>query len=125
MAGSIRAWRLPITNALFTGLAEAQPNPAIGLPQKSAQGTRAVRAQSDRKGLRRHRRLLCPSSASGSRDTQAIAARATGEAKTRADQDAKFIADALAAAERSSEKSFPQTPGYNLSVASASYRSST
>src|SRR5439155_7014646 len=49
--------------------------------------------------------------------TQAIAARATGEAKIRADQDAKFISDALASAERSSEEILNRKlPGYDMSV---------
>jgi len=49
--------------------------------------------------------------------TQAIAAHASGEARVRADQDAKFISDALASAEKSSEEILNRKlPGYDMTV---------
>src|SRR5436305_10321122 len=102
--------------ALFTGLAEAQPNPAVALFKKVLKEPELAAINQIAKDYAALGVSL-PKLRQRQQETQAIAARASGEAKTRADQDAKFISDALAAAERSSEEILARKlPGSNMSV---------
>jgi len=103
-------------NILFAALAEAQPNGAIALLKK-------VLKEPELAALRQIAQdyaalgVSLPKLRAQQQRIQAIIARATGEAKTRAEEDAKFISDALASAERSSDEIISRKlPGYDMSV---------
>ncbi|HEV8378080.1 MAG TPA: hypothetical protein VGP99_04465 [Tepidisphaeraceae bacterium] len=103
-------------NALFAALAEAQPNGAIALLKnvlKEPELAALRQIAQDYAALG----VSLPKLRQRQQETQGILARASGEAKTRAEQDAKFISDALASAERSSEEILARKlPGYNMTV---------
>src|SRR6266700_998951 len=103
-------------NALFAALAEAQPNGAIALLKKVLKEPELAALKQIAKDYAALGVSL-PKLRRRQQETQAILAHASGEAKTRAEQDAKFISDALAAAERSSDEILSRKlPGYDMSV---------
>ncbi|HEV8290881.1 MAG TPA: hypothetical protein VGP94_03125 [Tepidisphaeraceae bacterium] len=103
-------------NALFAALAAAQPNGAIALLKKVLKEPELAALKQiaqDYAALG----VSLPKLRQRQQETQAMVARSSGEAKTRAEEDAKFISDALASAERSSEETLARKlPGYNMSV---------
>ena len=103
-------------NALFAALAEAQPNGAIALLKKVLKEPELAALNQISKDYAALGVSL-PKLRQRQQETQAILAHATGEAKTRAEQDAKFISDALASAERSSDEILARKlPGYDMPV---------
>jgi hypothetical protein len=103
-------------NALFAALAEAQPNGAIALLKKMLKEPELAALNQLAKDYAALG-ISLPKLRQRQQETQAIAARAGGEAKARADEDARFISDALASAERSSREILDRKlPGYDMTA---------
>ncbi|HEV8605724.1 MAG TPA: hypothetical protein VGQ99_10180 [Tepidisphaeraceae bacterium] len=103
-------------SALFSALGEEQPNPAIALLKKvlkEPELTALKQINQDYAALN----VSLPKLRQRQQEIQALLTRASGEAKTRAEEDAKFINDALASADKSSDQILSRKlPGYDMSA---------